>query len=182
MSSLSFHRVALTPIIDGLKNAHHVVTKGYEHAKTNNIDPNDYLTASLHPDMRDFRFQVYRFTDAAKFIPSRLNPALESISLPDDEQTFPELLARIERTTKYLESFKESDLEGREGDEIITKYPGGKVQITQIAIDQVTRLAHPNFWFHHVTAYAILRMKGVDVGKMDYLNGANLFEIEQIEA
>jgi uncharacterized protein len=27
----------------------------------------------------------------------------------------------------------------------------------------------PNFFFHVTTAYAILRHKGVEVGKMDYL-------------
>ena len=29
--------------------------------------------------------------------------------------------------------------------------------------------AIPNFHFHYVTAYAILRHNGVDVGKSDYL-------------
>ncbi|MDG1205284.1 MAG: DUF1993 family protein [Pseudomonadales bacterium] len=29
--------------------------------------------------------------------------------------------------------------------------------------------AMPNFYFHAATAYNILRMRGVDVGKMDFL-------------
>jgi hypothetical protein len=32
----------------------------------------------------------------------------------------------------------------------------------------------PNLYFHTVTAYNILRHNGVDVGKMDYLKGADL--------
>ena len=34
---------------------------------------------------------------------------------------------------------------------------------------------------HLVTAYDILRMKGVDVGKFDYLNGSNVFEQEDMQ-
>jgi hypothetical protein len=31
----------------------------------------------------------------------------------------------------------------------------------------------PNLYFHTTTAYSILRHNGVDVGKMDYLKGAD---------
>lgn len=31
------------------------------------------------------------------------------------------------------------------------------------------KFAFPNFFFHVAMAYAILRMKGVPLGKMDYL-------------
>jgi hypothetical protein len=35
--------------------------------------------------------------------------------------------------------------------------------------------------FHITTAYALLRMKGVDLGKWDFLNGAKGMEIEPVE-
>lgn len=35
--------------------------------------------------------------------------------------------------------------------------------------------------FHTTTAYNILRAKGVDVGKLDFLNGASLFKVSQPE-
>jgi uncharacterized protein len=31
--------------------------------------------------------------------------------------------------------------------------------------------ALPNFFFHHVTAYNLLRHNGVDIGKRDFLGG-----------
>lgn len=34
--------------------------------------------------------------------------------------------------------------------------------------------------FHVTTAYDILRMKGVDVGKFDFLNGAGLKEVQKV--
>jgi hypothetical protein len=35
--------------------------------------------------------------------------------------------------------------------------------------------------FHVTTTYAILRMKGVDVGKMDFLNGTGDMKITKVE-
>lgn len=37
------------------------------------------------------------------------------------------------------------------------------------ALPYVTGMVLPNLFFHVSTAYAILRMKGVPVGKLDYL-------------
>jgi hypothetical protein len=142
--SLTFHKMAIAPAISALKNARFFINKGYEHAKSS--DPNTYLTASLHPDMKDFRYQVYRFTDAAKFIPSRVNPSLEGITLPDEEQTFPELLERIEKCIKYLEGFSEKDFEGKHNDEVVIKFPGGQKQVRMPATEYISRFAHPNMW------------------------------------
>jgi hypothetical protein len=35
-----------------------------------------------------------------------------------------------------------------------------------------TGFALPNFFFHVTTAYGLLRHKGIEIGKMDYLGGA----------
>jgi len=144
MSSITFHEICLTPVITGLKNAHGFISKGYEHAKAKNIDPNNFLTASIHPDMRDFRYQVYRFTDAAKFIPPRVNPSTEGITIPDTEQTFPELLERIQKTISYLEGVDAKSFEGRE-QETVTIPIGTGIAFT--AAQYVLVFAHPNFWY-----------------------------------
>lgn len=178
MAALTFHNVALTPIIGGLKNAHAFITKGYEHSKTQDIDPTDFLTARLHPDMMDFTYQIYRFTDSAKFIPNRVNPAVEGFSLPDEEKSFPELLQRIERTIKYLEGVDASHFEGREGEQVVMKF--GPVEVKFTALQYVLQFAQPNFWFHVTTAYDILRHKGVDVGKFDFMNGAKIIQMTPI--
>jgi hypothetical protein len=180
-TAISFHKIALGPLILGLKNAHHCISKGAAHATAQNIDPNDFLTASLHPDMRDLIYQVQRFTDAAKFIPSRINSSNSSITLPDEEKTFPDILARIKRTTEYLEGIEEKSFEGKENNEVVLELGGGTVEVKFSAYEYVAFFAQPNFWFHVTTAYDILRMKGVDVGKMDFLNGVGTFEFKQVE-
>ena len=41
-------------------------------------------------------------------------------------------------------------------------------------MDYLTEMALPNFYFHAVTAYSILRHNGVDVGKSDFIGSMNL--------
>ncbi|KAH9866304.1 hypothetical protein J1614_008870 [Plenodomus biglobosus] len=177
MSSISFRDFCLVPLLNGLKNAHAFIAKADEHVKANSLDANDFLTGRLHPDMADFIYQIQRFTDAAKFIPPRVNPAIEAISLPDTEKTFPELLDRIQRTIAYLEGVDAKMFEGREQEDVPVSIAGGKLNLKFTAATYVWQFAHPNFWFHVTTAYDILRAKGVDVGKMDFLNGAKVIDL-----
>jgi len=37
--------------------------------------------------------------------------------------------------------------------------------------DYLLNFAVPNFYFHYVTAYAILRHNGVQIGKRDFIGG-----------
>ena len=53
---------------------------------------------------------------------------------------------------------------------------GGTVHVEFSAVEYVGLHIHPNFWFHIVTTYNLLRGLGLDIGKGDFLNGANLHE------
>lgn len=143
-NSLSFHHIALSPLLQGLRSAHHFLLKAQTHCTAQSDDPSTYLNASLHPDMKDLIYQVQRFTDAAKFVPSRVNPDIEGISLPDTEKTFEELLARVRKVIAYLEAVKVGDFEGKEKEQVVIQlgsreWKGGKGEY-------VLQVAQPNFW------------------------------------
>lgn len=57
---------------------------------------------------------------------------------------------------------------GEEGKGYNAKFDAGYKLINQVVF--------PNFWFHDSTAYDICRMKGVPLGKADFLMGAGPFE------
>ncbi|KAF2470038.1 uncharacterized protein BDR25DRAFT_304020 [Lindgomyces ingoldianus] len=175
--TITFYSIAIPPLIRGLKNLSAILTKGEAHAKANGIDPQVYLDSRLHPDMAALPFQIHRVSDSAKFVPVRC-AGVEAPSFPDVEQTFPELQARITKTIEFLESVPESAFEGQEGREVVLQIGPQKMEIRFQALDYLGNFATPNFWFHITTAYGILRSKGVDVGKMDYLNGAKLTKTE----
>lgn len=61
-------------------------------------------------------------------------------------------------------------IDGREGVEIT--FPVGRHKTRSMQGEaHLKRYALPNMFFHVVTAYALLRHNGVDLGKVDYLAG-----------
>jgi uncharacterized protein len=74
----------------------------------------------------------------------------------------------------YLDGFKESDFaQMSPTTKISIPYPPGKVML---ALDYVTARQFPNFYFHVVTAYDILRQGGVELSKSDYLGAIPLLD------
>lgn len=144
MSSISFHHLTLTPLLLGLRNSLHILQKGQAQASSTSTSPSNLLEARLHPDMANLIYQVQRFTDAAKFIPSRINPANPTITLEDNEKTFEELIARVEKTISYLEGIKEESFVGREGEEVVMRNGGREMRFG--AVEYVLTVAQPNFW------------------------------------
>ena len=83
------------------------------------------------------------------------------------EQTFEELQARIQATADYLASLTPEQVDGGATREITLKF--GKLGTRLEGVDYLLQFGLPNFYFHVVTAYDILRHHGVPVGKLDYL-------------
>jgi hypothetical protein len=110
--------------------------------------------------------QVMIVTDNAKGGAARL-AGLEPPKYEDNESSFPELMARIDKTVAYLKTFTPGQIDGSEARTISLKL--GKETLTFQGMPYLLNLVLPNIYFHSVTAYNILRHNGVDVGKKDYL-------------
>ncbi len=140
------------------------------HAQKKSFDPNVFLTLRLAPDQFPFARQVQSACDTPKLSASRLS-GKEAPSNPDTETTIEQLRERIASTLKYLDGFTAKDFDGAETRVIQNPRWEGK---TMVGRDYFLEHAVPNFFFHLVTAYAILRHSGVDVGKRDYLGALTL--------
>lgn len=139
--------------------------KAAQHADARKYDVNNLLTARLSPDQYCFLKQVQVTCDAAKGLAGRL----AGKPLPvheDNEKTFADLKKRVEKTVAFLDTIKKDDFKGWEERPVDIFFLPGKYLLGH---EYLTRLALPNFYFHLMTAYSILRQAGVDVGKMDYL-------------
>jgi len=87
--------------------------------------------------------------------------------MEDNEVTFADLHARIDKTVAFLKTVVPASMSGRDEAEVVLKTRSGEMKFT--ATDYVLGFALPNFYFHLTAAYAILRHKGVPIGKTDYL-------------
>jgi hypothetical protein len=167
--AISLYDAAIPGYLRMLRNLSAMLDKAEAHAKTTGADLSTYVQARLAPDMAPFNRQIHMASDAAKGGSARL-AGIEPPSFPDVEETFPDLKARIAKTIAFVESVKREQVEGDENRPIELKFPNGSMTFT--ARDFLFNFSLPNFHFHVVTAYDLLRAQGVPLGKMDYLAGA----------
>lgn len=128
------------------------------------------LQSRLIFDQFSFLMQVQRVSDNAKNGIARI-AGIEAPSFEDNEKTFAELKTRIEKTLAYLRTVKPEQIIGREDAQVTLPYYKDKYLT---ASEYASEYLMPNFYFHLVTAYSILRKNGVDVGKDDYIGGLPL--------
>ena len=153
-----------------LRNLSHILDKGEASAQARKFEPAVLATSRLAPDMLPFTRQILIACDAAKNGVARI-AGIEAPKFEDNEATFPELKARIQKTLAFLETVPAAKLEGTENKEVT--FPVGRdATRTMTSQAYLTTWVLPNFFFHITTAYAILRHNGVDLGKADYLAGA----------
>jgi len=149
-----------------------ILDKGAASAQARKIDPLVLTSARLSPDMFALARQVQISCDVAKNGFSRL-AGIDAPKFEDTETTFEELQARIAKTVAFLNAVPADSLKGSE-DKVVT-FPAGPERTLKMKGDAyLNQWMVPNLYFHIVTAYNILRHNGVDVGKMDYLKGADL--------
>ena len=144
----------------------HVMEKGVANAKTRNFDKSILVGARLAPDMLPFAKQIQLTSDFAKNSMARL-AGMDPPKFEDNETTMDELFARVRKTLEYIDSVPAASLDGSEDRDI--KIPLRDRTVEFKGLEFLQKWALPNFFFHHVTAYNLLRHNGVDIGKRDYL-------------
>ncbi len=135
------------------------------HAESKSLDSKAFLEMRLAPDQFPFVRQVQSACDTAKLSISRIT-GKEAPVASDTEASIDDLRTRIRTTIAYLDGFNPNDFIGADSRRITNPRWEGKVMIGG---EYFMEHALPNFFFHLVHAYAILRHAGVPLGKRDYL-------------
>lgn len=145
---------------------------GEAFARDNGFDPAELLALRLAPDQFPLVRQVQIACDTAKLSSSRLT-GKEAPSHADTEATIDELRARIRSVISWLDGISEQDLADAATRTISQPRWEGKVMTGH---DYFIEHAVPNFFFHLTHTYALLRHRGVGLGKRDYLGAVSLRE------
>jgi hypothetical protein len=164
--SLTMSKASVPAFVRGLTVLSNLLKKGEEHAAQAGIEPEALLGARLAEDMLPLSAQVQRASDASKFAVQRISGG-EAPKFEDNETTFAELQQRIANTIAYLQSVDTAQVDAGADHEVSLKF--GSFGASFSGESYLLSFALPNFYFHVVTAYDILRNQGVKVGKLDYL-------------
>ncbi|HEX4080426.1 MAG TPA: DUF1993 domain-containing protein [Rhizomicrobium sp.] len=164
--SFSVYEASIPPMIHFFESLSKILHKAVHQAKERDMPLSELLEARLAPDMHPFPRQIQIASDVAKMAAARL-AGLEPPSFPDTETTFPELQERIRKTIDFMKSVTPEKFEGAEDRTITLKFPQGEMTFPGRVF--LNRFVLPNFYFHVATAYDLLRHKGIEIGKRDYL-------------
>ena len=127
------------------------------------------LEARLAPDMAPLVRQFQIASDGAKGAAARMT-ATEAPAMADSEASFADLKQRCDKTIAYLQSIDAAAFDAGAAREVVMTFPNG----SGMRLDGhtfLTQFSIPNFYFHATTAYAILRSRGLEIGKADFLAG-----------
>ena len=180
MQQTNLYAVTIPPMMKALETLSKLMDKATAHVETKATErhpASEHLSSLLNDrlvfDQFPFTKQVQIACDNAKGGAARL-AEIEISVYEDNEKTVPELKARIEKTMAFLKTIEPKQIIGKEGIKISLPYFPTKY-IT--GFEYATEYLLPNFYFHIVTAYSILRKNGVDIGKKDYINGLPLKDL-----
>lgn len=166
---ISLSQLTRDQFITSLTALKGVLKKGHDFAQAKKIDFSVLLQTRLAPDQFPLVRQVQIATDNAKGCVARL-AQLENPKFEDNEATYEQLMARIDRAIDFIKTAKPENFQGYEKQTVeFPWYPGKFLK----GEDYLVQHALPNFYFHLTTAYAILRSSGVDLGKGDFLGQQN---------
>lgn len=165
---IDMYKASVPVVLNALTNLKTILGKAEAWAAEKNVKEATVLNARLALDMLPFSKQIQLVSDTAKGLAARLG-GVENPSYVDDEVTFADLHARLQKTIDFVKSVDAKGFEGSETREIVMKFPQRSLEFT--GLSYLTGFAIPNLFFHVTTAYAILRHSGVPLGKNDFLGG-----------
>ncbi len=151
-------------------------------AESQQAEADALLTARLAPDMfplaTQVRFACVQAYEAVSRLKGEALPVMVNELLEDGRNageqpgTLADAQARITATLSMLEALAPDALDVEPGRELVHELPNG--MIFDFTAEQYIRdWVLPQFYFHVMTAYAILRSEGIQLGKADYV--AHLF-------
>lgn len=138
-----------------------LITSGLEHIG----DASKLLALRLAPDMLPFGTQVaYTCNQPRNFALFLSSKSPDNLS--PDVATLEQARKHITNTRTLLASAIRDDSKLQE---VTLVHFGPTLSANMSGLEYTNDFLLPNFYFHLVTAYAILRMSGVPLGKKDYM-------------
>lgn len=163
---LSMHQSSAPAFIQSLTGVIHTIDKLAAHAVAAKIDPALFLAERLYPNMFNYARQIqqmcYWAANTTAWLAGREPP-----KYANDESSLEALKARVQSCIDYIQSIPAEDVNAGETREIV--YPAAGARRRMRGDDFLLHQALPQFYFHVTTAYNILRSRGVDLGKRDYM-------------
>ncbi|TSD76940.1 DUF1993 domain-containing protein [Pseudomonas sp. KBS0710] len=163
---MSVYAITIPCFAQMLNTLKGLLDKGEAHAKALAFDPQNLLDSRLAPDMHALATQVrYACTQAREAVERLSGVSVSTLETPGSMSS---AVGLIDQTLNFLAEADRNVIDGRAGHLIIIELPGG-ITFELTGNEYAVNWATPQFYFHLMTAYSILRHNGVPLGKADYV-------------
>lgn len=165
--SISLHAALVPAFIRQLDVLSLILDKAAAHSAAVGIAEADIMQARLVEDMFPLAYQLKSAIVHSLGGIEGVRKGMFSPDMSEPAQTFAEHKALLAKTAETLRGIDPTELDGFIGNDMEFRFRDYVIPFA--AEDFLLGFSQPNFYFHVTTAYAILRARGVPVGKVDYL-------------
>ncbi|KAI1499085.1 hypothetical protein F5X99DRAFT_411408 [Biscogniauxia marginata] len=154
------------PVLGNILEAESSLLKKAEaYATEKGIPMSELLETRIYEDMLPLHAQIRLTANVTRRAIGQLTGKQLS-DVEDKDRNLTECLAVIDENLKLLADVKPESLSVKESDNVTLLLPSKNIPLPAIGFIQEYTI--PNVFFHLSITYAILRMKGVPLGKADY--------------
>lgn len=142
--------------------------KAVAHCAENGTDPDDFVEARLVSDMAPFWFQIECLDNYSVWGMVAIKNG--AFTPPDlvGAVPFAKLQSRMLNTEAALAAFKPDEANAWSAKRLDMQIHTNPETLAFTSENYLMSFLLPNFYFHAVTAYDILRARGVPIGKSDF--------------
>ncbi len=164
---IPLYDVSVASYLQALGGVAGVLEKGKAHAQANGIALDEIVETRLYADMLPFRFQI---VSVAHHTMGAIEGVRAGVFKPPAgamNQDYAGLQQLVADTSSALGKLSRDEIDALQGKDVVFQLGDFKIPFT--AEGFLMSFSLPNLYFHATTAYDILRMKGVKLGKRDYM-------------
>src|SRR5450631_3762299 len=164
--AISFYDLSVATFLQTVKAVGGFLDRAVRHCSEAQADQDDYVHARLFDDVAPFHFQIEAAWHLSVWGLEAVETGVFTPPALVGPVPFADLQAMIGKAETALEAFTRDEVNSWAGKDLDLQIGPRRLAFTSETL--ILSFSLPNFYFHAVTAYDILRTLGVPLGKRDY--------------
>jgi len=164
--SISLYDLSVPTFLQTVRALGSVLECAAEHCVKTGGDPDAFVDVRLIDDMAPFHFQIEAAWHHAVWGLEAARTGAFNPPAPTGPIPFADLQGMMNKAETALEAFVPDEVNSWAGKKLDLQIGPRRLAFTSETL--ILSFSMPNFYFHVVTAYDILRMQGVPIGKRDF--------------
>jgi len=169
--AISLYDVSVANFLQAVTGVAGFLDKGRAHFADKPDAQEEIVESRLYPDMLPFRFQVISVVHHSQGAIEGVKKGTFSPRM-DGPKDYAGLQQIVADARTMLKALTREEIDALEGKDMFFEFRDSKLPFT--TQDFLMSFSTPNLHFHAATAYDLLRMKGVPVGKRDFMGPLRL--------